>query len=87
MISDADRADKMGQATREKLQQFIARIERLEAEKAELSADIREVYSEVKTFGFDNKVVRKIIADRKKSDHERAEEEALYDLYMEAISL
>jgi len=43
MLSDADRADQLGQATREKLKQFVARIERLEAEKTELAADIREV--------------------------------------------
>jgi len=51
MMSDSDRADQMGQATREKLRQFIARIERLEGEKAELASDIRDVYAEMKTFG------------------------------------
>ena len=56
MMSDSDRADQLGQATREKLRQFVARIERLEAEKAELATDIREVYAEVKTFGLDTKV-------------------------------
>lgn len=85
MISDADRADQMGQATREKLKQFIARIERLEAEKTELAADIREVYAEVKTFGFDNKILRKVVALRKKEPGERAEEEALLDMYMEVL--
>lgn len=81
MMSDSDRADQMGQATREKLQQFIARIERLEAEKAELAADIREVYAETKSFGFDTKVLRKVIARRKMDAAERAEIEALIDLY------
>ncbi|MGJ8564511.1 MAG: DUF2312 domain-containing protein [Alphaproteobacteria bacterium] len=85
MMSESERADTMGQATREKLKQFIARIERLEAEKAELAADIREVYAEVKSFGFDNKVLRKVISMRKMEAHERAEQEALLDLYMEAI--
>ncbi|WP_409433115.1 DUF2312 domain-containing protein [Litorimonas sp. RW-G-Af-16] len=85
MISDADRADSMGQATREKLKQFVARIERLEAEKAELATDIREVYAEIKTFGFDTKVMRKIVATRKKDPNEIAEEEALFELYMGAI--
>jgi len=61
MLSDADRAEQLGQATREKLKQFIARIERLEAEKTELAADIREVYAEVKTFGLDTKVVRRVV--------------------------
>lgn len=85
MMSESERADTMGQATREKLKQFIARIERLEAEKAELAADIREVYAEVKTFGFDNKILRKVIAMRKIEAHERAEQEALLELYMDAI--
>ena len=65
MLSDADRSEQLGQATREKLKQFIARIERLEAEKTELAADIREVYAEVKTFGLDTKVVRRVISLRK----------------------
>ncbi len=86
MISDADRADQMGQATREKLKQFIARIERLEAEKAELATDIREVYSEVKSFGFDSKVLRKVISLRKQDAAERAEQEALLDMYMEVVA-
>ncbi len=86
MISDADRADQMGQATREKLKQFIARIERLEAEKAELATDIREVYSEVKSFGFDTKVMRKVISIRKQDAAERAEQEALLDMYMEVVA-
>jgi uncharacterized protein (UPF0335 family) len=86
MISDADRADQMGQATREKLKQFIARIERLEAEKAELATDIREVYSEVKSFGFDTKVMRKVISLRKQDAAERAEQEALLDMYMEVVA-
>lgn len=75
----------MGQATREKLKQFIARIERLEAEKAELAADIREVYAELKSFGFDSKVVRKVISLRKIEAAERAEQEMLLELYMSAI--
>lgn len=86
MLSDADRADQLGQATREKLKQFIARIERLEAEKTELAADIREVYAEVKTFGLDTKVVRKVISVRKLDDAERAEQEALLDMYMEVVA-
>ena len=85
MLSDSDRADQLGQATREKLKQFVARIERLEAEKTELAADIREVYAEVKTFGLDTKIMRKVISARKKEADERAEEEALLDMYMEVV--
>jgi len=63
---------------------FIARIERLEAEKAELASDIRDVYGEMKTFGLDTKVMRKVIALRKQDANERAEQEALLELYLEA---
>ena len=76
----------LGEATREKLKQFVARMERLESEKSELSADIRELVSEVKSFGFDTKVFKKIIALRKQDAAERAEQEALIDMYMEVVS-
>jgi len=85
MMSDSDRATQMGEATREKLRQFVARIERLEAEKSELAADIRDVYAEMKTFGLDTKVMRRLISERKKDANERAEFEALLDLYYEAL--
>jgi len=85
VMTDSERADSMGQATREKLKQFVARIERLEVEKAELAADIREVYAEVKTFGFDTKVMRKVISLRKVEASERAEQEALLDMYMDVV--
>ncbi|PHR58652.1 MAG: hypothetical protein COA43_10370 [Robiginitomaculum sp.] len=85
MITDEQRAESMGETTREKLRQFIARIERLEAEKTELAADIREVYAESKTFGFDTKILRKTIALRKIDANERSEQEALIELYMDAV--
>ncbi len=77
--------ENLGQATREKLKQTIARIERLEAEKAELAADIREVFAEAKSFGFDTKVLRTVVRLRKIEAHERAEQEALLELYMGAV--
>lgn len=86
MMTDDQRADSFGDATREKLKQFIARIERLEAEKTELAADIREVYAEAKTFGFDTKVVRKVVGLRKLDANERAEQEALLDMYLEVVA-
>ena len=85
MLSDSERSESMGQATKEKLRQYVARIERLEAEKAELAADVREVYAEVKTFGFDPKILRKVISVRKKDADERAEEEAMLDLYLDVV--
>jgi len=72
-------------ATVEKLKQFIARIERLEAEKAEISDDIKEVYSEVGVFGFDKKIVRKVISRRKKTKEELAEEDMMIQNYTDHI--
>lgn len=81
-MKDETRADQLGQATQEKLRQYVARIERLEAEKAELAADIREVYAEIKTFGLDAKIIRKVVSLRKKDASERAQEVALTEMYL-----
>ena len=70
-----------------KLKSFIERIERLEEEKTALGADIREVYSEAKGQGFDSKVMRKVVALRKLETADRQEQEALLDLYMDALGL
>jgi len=71
----------------DQLKAFIDRIERLEEEKASLAGDIREVYGEAKGNGFDTKVLRKIISIRKKDFAERQEEEAILDLYMQALGM
>lgn len=86
MQTDSERSESMGQATKEKLRQYIQRIERLEAEKAELGADIREVYVELKSFGFDPKIMRKVIALRKVEASERSEQEAMIDLYFDVVA-
>nr|WP_235916874.1 DUF2312 domain-containing protein [Brucella anthropi] len=69
------------------LRAFIERIERLEGEKSEIADDIKGVYAELKGSGFDPKIVRIIIRLRKKEDHERQEEEALLQLYMDALGM
>lgn len=69
-------------ATREQLKSFVARIERLEEDKANVAADIKEVYAELKSQGFDTKVMRKVIALRKIDRLERQETEALLELYL-----
>jgi len=69
------------------LRAFIERIERLEEEKKTIADDIKEVYAELKGSGFDSKVVRTIIRLRKKEDHERQEEEAMLQLYMDALGM
>lgn len=69
------------------LRAFIERIERLEEEKKTIGDDIKEVYAELKGTGFDSKAVRTIIRLRKKEEHERHEEEAMIQLYKDALGM
>ena len=69
----------------ERLRTFIERIERLEEDKANIANDTREVYAEAKGEGYDTKVMRKLIALRKKDPHQRREEDELLELYLAAI--
>ena len=71
----------------QRLRSFIERIERLEEEKAALAADVREVYAEAKGDGFDVKTMRQIVRLRKMESSDRAEQEALLDLYKTALGL
>ena len=74
-------------SARKELPRIVARIERLEEHKAEIAEDIRQVYLEAKALGFDTKVLRKVIALRKRDPEEREEEAALIDLYMQALGM
>jgi uncharacterized protein (UPF0335 family) len=69
------------------LKSFIERVERLEEEKAALTADIREVYAEAKAQGFDAKIMRQVVRLRKMDKIEREEQETLLDLYLDAVGM
>lgn len=71
----------------DQLRAFVARIERLEEEKANIANDIKEVYAEAKSSGFDVKILRKLISMRKRSKHDLAEEEELLAIYRAAVGL
>ena len=71
----------------DQLKSFIERIERLEEEKAALAGDIKEIFLEAKGNGFDTKAMRKILSLRKKDHAERQEEEAILELYMQALGM
>ncbi|UOF80834.1 hypothetical protein [Caudoviricetes sp.] len=73
--------------TNNQLQQIISRIEKLEDEKSAISLDIKEVYGEAKSMGFDPKIIRKVVSIRAKDAAKRAEEEALLDSYMAALGM
>lgn len=74
-------------SAREQLKAFVARIERLEEEKAATASDIREVYAEAKAMGFDPKVLRAVIRIRKQDDNERQEHEAVLATYLHALGM
>lgn len=71
----------------DQLHAFIQRIERLEEEKAAIAGDIKEIYLEAKGTGFDVKIMRKVVALRKKETAERQEEQSLLDLYLHSLGM
>ncbi len=79
--------DQTQSVAADQLKSIVERIERLEEEKAALSGDIKDVYAEAKANGFDIKVLRTIISLRKKDRDERMEQEAILDLYKQALGM
>lgn len=71
----------------DQLRLFIERIERLEEEKKGMADDIRDVYSEAKSQGFDSKTMRAIVRLRKMEKDARAEQDALLETYRAALGL
>lgn len=69
------------------LKSLVERIERLEEEKKSISGDIKEVYAEAKSNGFDVKILRKVISERRKEAAEREEEQSLLDVYLNALGM
>ncbi|MEZ5710037.1 MAG: DUF2312 domain-containing protein [Blastomonas sp.] len=79
-MSEAQSADQQ-------LRLFIERIERLEEEKKAIADDIRDVYAEAKSQGYDPKIMRQIVRLRKMEPHDRQEMEAILDTYKAALGL
>lgn len=79
--------DIPNETTAKQLKAFVERVERLEEEKAALASDIREVFAEAKSVGFDTKAMRQIIRIRKQDENERQEQEAVLDVYMRALGM
>ncbi len=78
---------EVGGIAAERLRSYIERIERLEEEKAALAADIREVFAEAKSDGFDSKVMRQVVRLRKMELSDREEQEHILDLYKRALGM
>lgn len=71
----------------DRLRSLVERIERLEEEKKALSSDIRDIFAEAKSAGFDVKIIRKILKLRKMNATDRDEEEFLLDTYRKALDI
>lgn len=79
--------DQTSSVAAAELRQFIERFERLEAEKKDIADAQKEVMAEAKGRGYDTKVMRKIIAIRKRDANDLAEEEAVLDMYKAALGM
>lgn len=77
----------IGGVAGERLKSFVERVERLEEEKQALTEDIKEVYAEAKSSGFDIKILRQIIRLRKMDENDRSEMETLLDVYKRALEM
>lgn len=73
--------------TAEELKQFIERVEQLEIEKKDVAEQIKETMAEAKGRGYDTKILRKIIAIRKRKHDEMAEEKVILLLYAQALGI
>ncbi len=70
---------------RDQLRAFVERIERLDEEGKAINQDKADVYGEAKSMGFDTKILKKVIAARRKDKNERMEEDAIFESYMLAL--
>lgn len=85
-MDQATEQDKYN-VTAAELRQFVEQIEQLEAEKKDIAEQIKEIFAESKSRGYDSKALKTIISLRKKDKDQRAEEEAVLELYKEALGM
>lgn len=82
-----DQVDSSYRVTADELRQFVERYERLEIEKKDIADQQKEIMAEAKGRGYDTKVLRKIVALRKRDINDIAEEEAVLAMYKEALGM
>jgi len=87
--TDADRDVRDGayRVAGEELRQFVERLEKMDAEKRDIAEQAKEVMAEAKSRGYDTKVLRKVIALRKREPDDVAEEQAVLEMYKEALGM
>ncbi len=86
-MSEENNNSEVGGIAADRLRSLIERIERLEEEKAALGSDIRDIYAEAKSAGFDVKIMRAIIKLRKMNAADRDEQEFLLETYKKALDI
>jgi uncharacterized protein (UPF0335 family) len=82
-----EKVTETGGIAADRLRSIIERIERLEEERKALGGDIRDIYAEAKSAGFDVKVLRQLISIRKKEPADVEEQETLLDVYRRALGM
>lgn len=85
--ADSGPITSFNEAAVERLRSLIERIERLEEEKKALGSDIKDIYAEAKSAGFDTKVMRKLITERRQEPATIAEVMTLMDVYRRALGM
>ncbi|GAB0118214.1 DUF2312 domain-containing protein [Acidisoma sp. 7E03] len=85
--ADTPDAASQGNIAADRLRSIIERIERLEEERKALASDIKDIYAEAKSAGFDVKVLRQLIRIRKQEPAEVEEQETLLDVYRRALGM
>jgi len=78
-------AAQWGNISAERLRSLVERIERLDSERKALGSDIKDIYQEAKSAGFDAKVMRRLIAIRRQEPADVEEQDALLDVYRNAL--
>ncbi|WP_339077222.1 DUF2312 domain-containing protein [Acetobacter sp. AC2005] len=84
---DHNETANVGGIAADRLRSIIERVERLEEERKALAGDIKDVFTEAKSAGFDVKVLRQIIRIRKQEPAEVEEQETLLDVYRRALGM
>lgn len=87
MMEKVEEPAQQGNIAGDRLRSLIDRIERLEEERKALGSDIKDIYAEAKSAGFDVKVLRQLIRIRKQEPADVEEQETLLDLYKRAIGM
>ena len=79
--------DNVYRVTREEIRSFVERIENLNIEKNEISEQQKDVFAEAKSMGYDTRILRKVVSMRKRDPQDLSEEEAILEIYREALDL